>query len=167
MEPTTLLIAGIAAVAILVIAVGVAMSGGGSGVNARLERYASGAPRKSRPRAPRRRAASATALQSSQALAQLNKVVEQRDFGANLAREIARADLRLKASEYLVIWAAVTIGVPVGMVIFSRGVPGPAQPDRPPDRAAHRLLDPALLAQPAQVEPPQARSTSSWPTRSP
>jgi tight adherence protein B len=61
----------------------------------------------------------ATALQSSQALAQLNKVVEQRDFGANLAREIARADLRLKVSEYLVIWAAVTIGVPVGMVIFS------------------------------------------------
>ena len=119
MEPTTLLIAGVAAVAILVIAVGVAMSGGGSGVNARLERYASGTPGKAgRGRSPggqRPRAA----LQSSQALAQLNKVVEQRDFGANLAREIARADLRLKVSEYLVIWAAVTIGVPVGMVIFS------------------------------------------------
>ena len=42
MEPTTILIAGIAALAILVIAVGIAMSGGGSGVNARLERYASG-----------------------------------------------------------------------------------------------------------------------------
>ena len=40
-------------------------------------------------------------------MAQLNKVVEQRDFGANLAREIARADLRLKPSEYLVIWAAL------------------------------------------------------------
>ncbi len=40
MEPTTILIAGIAALAILVIAVGIAMSGGGSGVNARLERYA-------------------------------------------------------------------------------------------------------------------------------
>ena len=118
MEPTTLLIAGIAAVAILVIAVGVAMSGGGSGVNARLERYASA--RQEKPAAGTPAASGlATALQSSQALAQLNKVVEQRDFGANLAREIARADLRLKVSEYLVIWAAVTIGVPVGMVIFS------------------------------------------------
>ena len=40
-------------------------------------------------------------------MAQLNKVVEQRDFGANLAREIARADLRLKVSEYLMIWVGV------------------------------------------------------------
>jgi tight adherence protein B len=117
-EPTTLLIAGIAAVAILVIAVGVAMSGGGSGVNARLERYASA--RQEKPAAGTTEASGlGAALQSSQAMAQLNKVVEQRDFGANLAREIARADLRLKVSEYLVIWAAVTIGVPVGMVIFS------------------------------------------------
>ena len=37
-----LLIAGIAALAIVVIAVGIAMSGGGGGVSARLERYASG-----------------------------------------------------------------------------------------------------------------------------
>ena len=43
---------------------------------------------------------------------QLNKVVEQRDFGANLAREIARADLRLKVSEYLVIWVGTTVGLP-------------------------------------------------------
>jgi tight adherence protein B len=47
------------------------------------------------------------------ALANLNRVVEQRDFGANLAREIARADLKLKVSEYLGIWAATTIGVPI------------------------------------------------------
>ena len=33
-------------------------------------------------------------LASNAALNQLNKVVEQRDFGANLARDIARADLR-------------------------------------------------------------------------
>ena len=118
MDPTIILIAAVAALAILVIAVGVAMSGGGSGVNARLERYAS-----TKPDSPAAGGASsggvAAALQSSQALAQLNKVVEQRDFGANLAREIARADLRLKVSEYLVIWAAVTIGIPVGMVVFS------------------------------------------------
>ncbi len=39
----TIVIAGVAALAILLIAVGIATSGG-SGINARLERYASSAP---------------------------------------------------------------------------------------------------------------------------
>src|SRR6478736_9001200 len=103
------------------------MSGGGSGVNARLERYASG--RQEKPAAGTPAASGlATALQSSQAMAQLNKVVEQRDFGANLAREIARADLRLKVSEYLVIWLACIIGVPVLMVVLSVVFPGLRNP---------------------------------------
>ena len=127
MEPTTILIAGIAALAILVIAVGVAMSGGGSGVNARLERYASG--REAKPAGGASgQGGLQEALQSSQAMAQLNKVVEQRDFGANLAREIARADLRLKVSEYLVIWAACIIGVPILMVVLSVVFPGLRNP---------------------------------------
>ena len=113
----TIVIAAVAAVAILLIAVGIAMSGGGSGVNARLERYASTKPDK--PAAASGTGGIAEALQSSQSMAQLNKIVEQRDFGANLAREIARADLRLKPSEYLVIWAATTIGVPLGMIVLS------------------------------------------------
>ena len=46
MDTTTLLIAGVAALAILLIAFGIAMSGSGSGVNARLERYASTKPDK-------------------------------------------------------------------------------------------------------------------------
>jgi len=94
----TLVIAAVAAGAILLIAIGVAMSGNGSDVNARLARYASTQVEK--PEAASGSAGIAQALQSSEALAQLNKVVEQRDFGANLAREIARADLRLKPSEY-------------------------------------------------------------------
>ena len=122
MDNMTLLIAGIAALAIMLIAVGIAMSGGGSGINARLERYAS-----NKPDTP---AATSTgegglgaALQSSQALHQLNKVVEQRDFGANLAREIARADLKLKPSEYLMIWAGSTVGVPLIMLALSVVLP--------------------------------------------
>ena len=122
MENMTLLIAGIAALAILLIAVGIAMSGGGSGINARLERYAS-----NKPDTP---VASSTgegglgaALQSSQALNQLNKVVEQRDFGANLAREIARADLKLKPSEYLMIWVGTTLGIPLIMLALSVVLP--------------------------------------------
>jgi tight adherence protein B len=116
----TLVIAAVAAGAVLLIALGVAMSGSGSGVNARLERYASTKPDKP---AAAGQGSITEALQSSQAMEQLNKVVEQRDFGANLAREIARADLRLKVSEYLVIWAACTIGVPLLMVVLSVALP--------------------------------------------
>ncbi len=116
MEPMTLAVAGVAALAILLIALGIASSGG-SGISDRLERYASagGGAKK----------ASATGqgpisdlIAQSQALANLNKVVEGRDFGANLAREIARADLRLKPSEFLFIWAGSIIGIPVLMIIF-------------------------------------------------
>ena len=120
MDTMTIAIAGLAALAILVIAVGVAMSGGGSGVNARLERYASG---RQEPEAASGQGGLAEALQSSQAMAQLNRVVEQRDFGANLAREIARADLKLKVSEYLFIWAGTTVGLPLLMIMLSVGVP--------------------------------------------
>ncbi len=118
MDTMTLAIAGVAALAILLIAVGIAMSGGGSGINARLERYASSKPDKPAATASGEGGLGA-ALQSSQALAQLNKVVEQRDFGANLARELARADVKLKPSEYLMIWAGTTLGVPVVMFLLS------------------------------------------------
>jgi tight adherence protein B len=119
MDTMTLAIAGIAALAIVMIAVGIAMSGSGSGINARLERYASGKPETPVAGAASGETGLAAALQSSQALAQLNKVVEQRDFGANLARELARADLRLKPSEYLMIWAGTTLGVPFLMLVLS------------------------------------------------
>ena len=123
----TIVIAGVAALAILTIAVGIAMTGGGSGVNARLERYAS--TRQEKPTSGATGTAGfAEAFQSSAALAQLNKVVEQRDFGANLAREIARADLKLKVSEYLVIWAGCVFAVPLLMVLLSVVFPGLGNP---------------------------------------
>jgi tight adherence protein B len=123
----TIAIAGVAALAIFMIAIGLSMSRGGSGVNARLERYASAKPDK--PAAGRAgQTGFAEALSSSAALAQLNKVVEQRDFGANLAREIARADLKLKVSEYLFIWAGTTIGLPVLMLVLSVAAPGLRNP---------------------------------------
>ena len=119
MEPMTLAVAGVAAAAIFLIAMGVATSGGGSPVTARLERYASGQDGK----------AVATGsgslqemIQSSVAMASLNRVVEQRDFGANLARDIARADLKIKVSEFLAIWAASIVGIPLLMFVFSFGL---------------------------------------------
>jgi tight adherence protein B len=107
----TLAVAGVAAAAIFLIAIGIATSGGGSGVSARLERYASA--RESGKAAAEGQGGIAELLEKSVALAQLNRVVEQRDFGANLARDLARADLHLKVSEYLMIWAASVVTVPV------------------------------------------------------
>jgi tight adherence protein B len=123
----TLVIAAIAALAILLIAVGIAMSSSGSGINARLERYASGRPDKAAKSSGESQNLAA-AIQSSATMAQLNKVVEQRDFGANLAREIARADLQLKVSEYLLLWAGVTVGVPIVMLAFSAVFPALRNP---------------------------------------
>jgi tight adherence protein B len=116
MEPMTLAVAGVAALAILLIAFGVAMSGSGSGISSRLERYASG--RVEKP-ASTGQGGLADLIAQSEALSQLNRVVEQRDFGANLARDIARADLKLKVSEYLLIWGGATIGIPLVMILLS------------------------------------------------
>ncbi len=113
--PPTLIVAAIAALAILLIAVGIASTGSGTGVNARLERYASG------KQDPKKGDASSASLgeliSQSAAISQLNKAVEQRDFGANIARDLARADLKLKVSEYLFIWVGAIIGIPVVMYL--------------------------------------------------
>jgi tight adherence protein B len=120
-EPMTLAVAGVAALAILLIAVGVASSGR-SGISDRLERYASAQAQGEAPVSTGQGPISDLIAQS-QALANLNRVVEGRDFGANLARDIARADLKLKPSEYLMIWGASIIGVPVLMFIFGFFLP--------------------------------------------
>lgn len=122
----TIAVAGVAALAILLIALGIATSGRGSGITTRLERYAAG--KTETKAAGTGQGAIADLLAQSQALAQLNKVVEQRDFGANLAREIARADLKLKASEYLAIWAASIVGVPFLFLVFSIALPALGNP---------------------------------------
>jgi tight adherence protein B len=118
---TTIAVAAVAALAILLISVGVASSGS-SGISDRLERYASGRPEGGKP-ASTGQGPISDLIAQSQALANLNKVVEGRDFGANLARELARADLRLKPSEYLFIWLGSIIGVPVAMFIFGFFLP--------------------------------------------
>jgi tight adherence protein B len=110
----TLIVAAIAALAIILIAVGIASAGSGSGVTARLQRYTSAGADKKKDKPE----GLAELLAQSAALASINKAVEQRDFGANLARELARADLKLKVSEYLGIWVATTVGTPVVFFIL-------------------------------------------------
>jgi tight adherence protein B len=127
MELSTLAVAGIAALAIVFITLGLASSGSGSGISSRLERYASGRQEQAKP-ASTGQGPISDLIAQSQALANLNKVVEGRDFGANLQRELARADLKLKPSEYLIIWAGSTIGVPILMLVFSLFLPALGNP---------------------------------------
>ncbi|MFI5259781.1 MAG: hypothetical protein ACHQ01_09275, partial [Candidatus Limnocylindrales bacterium] len=115
--PSTLLVATAAALAILLIAVGIATSGRGSAITARLDRYASGRQEQVKPASTGQGPISDLLAQSA-AMAQLNKIVEERDFGATLSRELARADLKLKVSEYLFIWAGTIVLVPVILFIF-------------------------------------------------
>src|SRR3954464_14064092 len=116
-----LVIAGVAALAIILIAVGIATSGG-SGVSDRLARYAS-KPEPEPVKGAGGQGGAAELIPQSQTLASLNRVVEQRDFDANLARDIARADLKLKPSEFLLIWLGTVIGVPLAMLLLSPLIP--------------------------------------------
>src|SRR5438045_8769086 len=115
--PLTVVVAAVAAGAILLIALGVATSGSGSGISTRLERYASG--KQESQKVSTGQGPIADLLAQSVALANLNKVVEQRDFGANLSRELARADLHLKPIEFLALWAGSTLGSPILFILLS------------------------------------------------
>ena len=126
MNPMTLAVAAVAAAAIFLIAIGIAASGSSSGVSARLERYASA--RQSGKTEASGAGGISDLLAQSVALAQLNKVVEQRDFGANLARDIARADLKLKPSEFLAIWIGSIIGLPFLFIVASLALPALRSP---------------------------------------
>jgi tight adherence protein B len=96
-----LLIAGLAALAIIVMAVGVAMSAGSGGIGARLERYASG----------RETAAEEGEGESESAVvAGLSRVIERQGFNARLATDLARADLKMKPAEFVILWAITPIG---------------------------------------------------------
>ena len=94
MDPLTIVIAALAAVGVLLIFVSLA---GRSNVNARLERYASAGVPEAGEETKRDLG---ERLASSSTLASINRVVEKRDWGSNLARELARADLVLKPSEF-------------------------------------------------------------------
>jgi tight adherence protein B len=107
-------IAGLAALAVVLIAAGIAMSGGGDGVSARLERYASGRDPTS--------AAGSDNERESMIVAGLSRVMEGQDLSARLGTEIARADLSLRPAEFVALWIAspfafVAIAYVLGFVI--------------------------------------------------
>ena len=90
------LIAGLAALAVLVIAIGVAMSAGGGSVATRLERYAS-----SRPEGD-----GAGAAAESVVVAGISRVIERQDLATRLSVDLARADLKMKPAEFILAWIA-------------------------------------------------------------
>src|SRR5918994_1126139 len=89
------LIAGLAALAVVVIAIGIAMSSGGGAVATRLERYASGREDVGDGNAP-----------ESVVVAGLSRVIERQDLATRLSIDLARADLKMKPAEFLLAWAA-------------------------------------------------------------
>ena len=62
-------------------------------------------------------------IAQSQALASLNKAVEGRDFWANIARDIARADLHLKPTgirpKFVEKFEVMGINLPPGLFGFT------------------------------------------------
>jgi tight adherence protein B len=114
-----LIIAALAAGAIILIALGIALSGSGGVTLERLERYAA----TDKKEGTGEKTGIADLVSRSAALAQLNKVVEKRDFGANLLRDLGAADLKLKPSEYIALWAGAVIGLPILFFVIGFVVP--------------------------------------------
>src|SRR5664280_2584520 len=105
---------------VMLLVLGLAGSRQGGGISARLERYTTGKTETTASATHAKGSAGLSEMLSqSVALARLNRVVEQRDFGANLARDIARADLKLKPGEYMALWAATALAVPMIFLMLS------------------------------------------------
>jgi tight adherence protein B len=91
-----ILIAGLAALAVVVIAIGISMSAGSGGMASRLERYASG----------RDQTTEGGDEAQSAVIAGVTRAIEGQDLATRLAVDLARADLKMKPAEFLVAWAA-------------------------------------------------------------
>jgi tight adherence protein B len=126
--PIAIGLAVVAAIAIVLIAYALSRAVGGSGVAARLDRYASTDNRQDKKKKADSNVSISDLLSQSDAMTSINRAVEGRSFGANIARELARADLKLKVSEYLLIVAGCTVGIPLLIVAASLLLPTLANP---------------------------------------
>jgi tight adherence protein B len=113
MDIVTIGIGFLAAIGVLFIFMGLA---GGQNVSARLERYVSQSPADV---LPTEKKSVGQKITGTGAFSSFNRLVEARDYGANLARELARADLALKPSEFIAIRAGMIVGIPAFMFLLS------------------------------------------------
>jgi tight adherence protein B len=112
MEPMTIFVAVAAAVGVLLIVISLA---GRSDVHKRLDRYASSDSIEQV--SEKRDLGDRLALAAT--FANFNRLVERRDCATNLARELARADLTLKPSEFLAIRIGALLGLPLAAFLLS------------------------------------------------
>jgi tight adherence protein B len=61
-------------------------------------------------------------LFGGRAAAGVDRAVEDRDWGSDMARELARADLSLRPSEYLAVRAAAVIGAPLTVFLLGKTI---------------------------------------------
>jgi tight adherence protein B len=78
----------------------------------RIEQVTQAAVQARDNRSPGRKSMRASIF-GGRAAAGVDRVVERRDWGADMARELARADLQLRPSEYLALRTAAVIGAPL------------------------------------------------------
>ena len=93
----------------------------GSVVTSRLERYVSSGQEQAKSEPDSQ--SWAQTLAANPALLAINSRLERQDFGSQIASDLARADLKLRVSEYIAIWGATTVGVPVLMIVLSPILP--------------------------------------------
>jgi len=112
------LIAGLAAMSVLLIAVGVSMSAGGGTVSSRLERYASAQSTADGDGAGR----------ESVVVTGLSRVMERQGFAERLGVELARADLKLRPAEFVLAWVASPIAFMGAALLLSVVFPALGNP---------------------------------------
>jgi len=107
-------IAGLAAGAVLLISIGIAISGSSGGVASRLERYASARGEST--------TTSSDGGRDSMIIGGLSRAFESQDLAARMGTELARADLKLRPAEFLAFWIAspfvfVVVAYVLGFII--------------------------------------------------
>lgn len=108
------LIAGLAALSVFIIAIGVSMSAGGGTVASRLQRYASGQTGQAAEGGER----------ESAVVAGLSRVIEGQDLATRLSTDLARADLKMRPAEFLLAWAATPFLFLAGAFVIGFIFPG-------------------------------------------
>lgn len=118
MAPTVILIIGGGlALLLLIIGIVVSLTSERSMVEERLGRYVDAQAADDEARRFRNAASPLTAW--------VNKRVEKSSYGDRISRELARADLKLKSGEYLlIIVLLIVFGALVGFILGGRSIPG-------------------------------------------
>ena len=115
MDNVVLLAAIVAAAGIVLIFVALASSRS-SAATSRLERYVTSGQEGAEESETR---SWAEVLAANPALLAINRSLERQDFGSQIAADLARADLKLRVSEYIALWIGSTVGVPVLLLVLS------------------------------------------------